>query len=83
MTIFVCRVDGDTFWTEAECHYHVDLHHRDWGHAVCVRGTPVPFQCTICGEAFKFKSSCEEHILTEHNKSGDVTEFWTILTLDT
>jgi hypothetical protein len=82
MTIYVCRVDGETFWNEAECHYHVDLHHPEWGHAVCVRGTPAPFQCITCNKVFESKLSCEQHIKAEHGKSGDLSNEWKIILSD-
>lgn len=79
MTIYICRVDNATFWSEAECHYHVDLHHPEWGHAVCVQGTPTPFQCTICKESFESKVSCEQHLAIKHGKSGDLSGDWELV----
>lgn len=76
MTIYVCRLDSETFWTEAECHYHVDLHHPEWGHNVCVRGTPTPFQCAICKEQFETKELCEKHLVASHGKAGDLSNDW-------
>ena len=83
MTIYICRLDDQTFWTEAECHYHVDLHHPEWGHGVCVKGTPTPFQCLICDQMFETITSCEQHISTEHAKAGDLSGMWKILYSDT
>jgi len=82
MTIYVCRVDGKTFWNEAECHYHVDLYHAEWGHAVCIPGTPPPLQCVICDEIFQTQESCEQHIMTKHDKTGDLSSSWRLITAD-
>ncbi len=79
MSIYVCRVDYDTFWSEAECHYHVDRHHPEWGHAVCVNGGPSPFQCKTCSETFDTKTNCEAHISTQHSKTGDLSDEWTLV----
>ena len=82
MTIYVCRLDGETFWSEAECHYHVDRLHPEWGHAVCVRGTPAPFQCTICNETFESKDSCEKHLLSKHGKTENLSGAWKVVGAD-
>ena len=82
MTIYICRIDNQTFWSEGECHTHVDKHHPEWGHAVCVRGTPTPFQCTICNEQFETQIRCEQHISAEHGKTGDLSDAWKILSTD-
>jgi len=82
MTIYVCRVDGKTFWNEAECHYHVDLYHAEWGHAVCVPGTPTPFQCKICDDIFGTKEICEQHISSEHGKTGDLSNLWKMISTE-
>ena len=82
MTIYVCRLDNQTFWSEGECHTHVDRAHPEWGHAVCVRGTPPPFQCTICNERFETHASCEQHIAVEHGKTDDLSSAWRIVSAD-
>jgi len=78
MPIYVCRVDHNTFWSEAECHYHVDRHHPEWGHAVCVDGGPSPFLCKTCKETFDSKDNCEAHILAKHGKSGGLSGEWSL-----
>ena len=82
MPIYVCRLDHETFWSESECHAHVDRHHPEWGHAVCVIGTPAPFQCTICNGTFETKESCEQHIMAEHGKTDDLASAWKLVLED-
>lgn len=70
MTIYVCRVDGQTFWSEAECHYHVDRHHPEWGHAVCVPGTPPLAHCTVCNTPFDSTENRDQHMVKAHGHTG-------------
>lgn len=71
MPIYVCRVDGQTFWSEADCHDHVDRHHPEWGHAVCVLGTPASARCAICNEPLTSKESFEQHMAATHSSTDD------------
>lgn len=74
MGYYQCRIDDKLFYSEGECHSHVDDKHPEWGHSVCK--WVVGFQCLVCDEVLDTPGACEGHLAAKHPETSDVPGSW-------